>query len=139
MEFMSSFFCLICSFIVDIIYENTLINNLFSFYLNKKIISVKKRYQKINKYNCNTQNKSENSKKLDEKNSQLSKLYLNLNFKNFENKKKIILHKLSKSNNNSKNKFIPNKKIILEENLKGNENCEKNKNKKNNDNKENRT
>ena len=132
MEFMSSFFGLICSFIVDIIYENTLINELFSFDLNKKIIYLKN-CRKVNEYNSCTLNKIENIQKLDEKNSQLSKLKLNLNFRNSENKKKIVLHKLNKSNN-SKAKLSPNQKIISEENLKSNENCEKNKNQRNKEN-----
>ena len=132
MEFMSSFFGLICSFIVDIIYENTLINELFSFDLNKKIIYLKN-CRKVNEYNSCTLNKIENIQKLDEKNSQLSKLKLNLNFRNSENKKKIVLHKLNKSNN-SKAKLSPNQKIISEEDLKSNENCEKNKNQRNKEN-----
>jgi hypothetical protein len=42
MEIISSFFGLICSFIVDIFYENSITNNLFSFDLKKKLISIKK-------------------------------------------------------------------------------------------------
>ena len=41
MEIISSFFGLICSFVVDILYEQSITNNLFSFDLGKKIISIK--------------------------------------------------------------------------------------------------
>ena len=40
-EIIHSFFNLICSVLVDILYENTLVNNLFSFNLKKKLISIK--------------------------------------------------------------------------------------------------
>ena len=41
MELIYSFFNLICSFITEIIYEKSLINNLFSFDINKKVINIK--------------------------------------------------------------------------------------------------
>ena len=41
MEIVSSFFGLICSFVVDILYEKSITNNLFSFDLTKKKISIK--------------------------------------------------------------------------------------------------
>ena len=41
MEIISSFFGAICSFIVDILYENSIVNNLFSFDIKKKIVTIK--------------------------------------------------------------------------------------------------
>ena len=41
METISSFFGLVCTFIVNILYENSLTNYLFSFDLNKKLIKIK--------------------------------------------------------------------------------------------------
>ena len=41
MESISSFFGLICSFIVNILYENTITNHLFSFDLQKRVIKIK--------------------------------------------------------------------------------------------------
>ena len=46
MEMMYSFFGLICSLITDILYEKTVTNNLFSFDLKKKYISIKIREQR---------------------------------------------------------------------------------------------
>ena len=43
MEIIYSFFDLLCSFVVDILYEKTIANNLFSFDINKKNILIKKR------------------------------------------------------------------------------------------------
>ena len=90
MEFMSSFFGLICSFIVDIIYENSLINDLFSFDLNKKIISVKKD-SRDSKY------KSENNIYTIEDDIQNDNNMgqINLNFKNSKKKRKIGRDNLS--------------------------------------------
>ena len=41
MELISSFFGTICSFIIDILYEKSIVNNLFSFDIKKKIITIK--------------------------------------------------------------------------------------------------
>ena len=57
------FFGLICSFIVDIFYENSITNNLFSFDLQKKLISIKKIddtfVYKINKKEKKEENKND--------------------------------------------------------------------------------
>ena len=47
METINMIFSIICSLIVDILYDKSLVNNLFSFDLNKKIIILKNDYSKI--------------------------------------------------------------------------------------------
>ena len=47
MDIMESFFEVICSLIVDVIYENSITNELFSFNINKKIVTIKTK-DKIN-------------------------------------------------------------------------------------------
>ena len=47
MEFLSSFFNIICNLIIDILYEKSLVNNLFSFDLNKNAILIKNNNNKI--------------------------------------------------------------------------------------------
>ena len=42
MEFINSFFGVICSFVVDILYEKEIINNLFTFDIKKKYVYIKK-------------------------------------------------------------------------------------------------
>ena len=125
MEFMSSFFGLICSFIVDIIYENSLINDLFSFDLNKKIISVKKD-SRDSKY------KSENNIYTIEDDNQNDDNMgqINLNFKNSKKKRKIGRDNLSNITNNciSKTNLKYKQKITVEEVSNSCENNEKNKN-----------
>ena len=55
MELIYSFFNLICSFITDIMYEKSLINNLFSFDIDKKVINLKHNKKiGINKYLTNS-------------------------------------------------------------------------------------
>ena len=46
MEIINTFFGLICSFFGDIIYERTIVNSLFLFDINKKIISFKNKDEK---------------------------------------------------------------------------------------------
>ena len=66
MEIISSFFTLICSFIVDILYEQTIANNLFSFDLNKKIIIIKNKRKKFRIKNIeDVKKKNENIYQLD--------------------------------------------------------------------------
>ena len=80
MESISSFFGLICSVIVNILYENEITNNLFSFDLQKKIIKIKND-GKISKYKLHDINELDEEKQKDEKKE-------NSNFnKNFRNKK----------------------------------------------------
>ena len=47
MEFLSSFFGLICNIIGDLLYEKTIANNLFSFDIKNKLILIKKRNNSI--------------------------------------------------------------------------------------------
>ena len=55
MELIYSFFNLICSFITDIMYEKSLVNNLFSFDIDKKVIYLKHNKKiGINKYLTNS-------------------------------------------------------------------------------------
>ena len=66
MEIISSFFTLICSFIVNILYEQTIVNNLFSFDLNKKIIIIKNKRKKFRIKNIeDVKKKNENIYQLD--------------------------------------------------------------------------
>ena len=51
MEIIFSFFGVICSFVTDILYKKSIANNLFSFDLRKKIISIKKGKDLIFKIN----------------------------------------------------------------------------------------
>ena len=67
MELIYSVFNLICSFLVETIYDKSLVNNLFSFDLNKKIILLKKNKNLIK--NKNSANSFESLKKLEEQNS----------------------------------------------------------------------
>ena len=49
MEFLLSFFNIICSFSTDILYDENIINNLFEFDIDKKVVSLKdKKYKESN-------------------------------------------------------------------------------------------
>ena len=114
MEIISSFFGLICSFIVDIFYENSITNNLFSFDLKKKLISIKKIDNSfIYKFKKNDEQQNDDEKK--------NELNFNSHRKSSKNKKKLMIDKLfneSNVNNNSEAKLNDKQKIILEENTK---------------------
>ena len=62
MEIISSFFNLISSFLVDIIYENSLINELFEFDLKNKLISIKTDKNSENNKNIKNLIESDNDK-----------------------------------------------------------------------------
>ena len=72
MEIINSFFNLICSFIVDTLYEKTFANNLFSFNLKKKMILIKRdknsefiiNKEEIKDYQTSTLNIEKKEKKL---------------------------------------------------------------------------
>ena len=125
MEIISSFFGFICSFIIDIFYENSITNNLFSFDLKKKLISIKKIDNSfIYKFKKNDEQQNDDEKK--------NELNLNSHRKSSKNKKKLMIDKLfneSNVNNNSEAKLNDKQKIILEENTNKNE---KNKRKRKN-------
>ena len=125
MEIISSFFGLICSFIVEIFYEYSITNNLFSFDLKKKLISIKKIDNSfIYKFKKNDEQQNDDEKK--------NELNLNSHRKSSKNKKKLMIDKLfneSNANNNSEAKLNDKQKIILEENTNKNE---KNKRKRKN-------
>ena len=65
MEIIFSFFGLICSLIVDILYEKKLTNNLFSFNVSKKLILTKTQKNSVLKINKEI---TEEEKKLNDKN-----------------------------------------------------------------------
>ena len=118
MEIISSFFGLICSFIVDIFYENSITNNLFSFDLKKKLISIKKIDNSF-KYKFQKNDEQQN----EEKNNQLN-LNLNSHRRSSKNKKKIVIDKLineSNINNNSEAKLNEKQQNIMVDNINKNE------------------
>ena len=79
MESISSFFRLISSFIVNIIYENSKKNHLFSFDLQKKIIKIKNE-EKFSKYKMYDINELKEEHQIEEKSDKL-----NLNLGNYKN------------------------------------------------------
>lgn len=109
MEIISSFFGLISSFIVDIYYENSITNNLFSFDIKKKLISIKK-IEIVSKYKFNNKNNDEN-KLNDEKAKELNNN--NPHNKNSKNKIKIAVGAFNESNNNSEAKLNDKQKMIF--------------------------
>ena len=50
MEIVNMVFNVICSFIVNILYEKSLVNNLFNFDLDKKLVILKERNLNKSKY-----------------------------------------------------------------------------------------
>ena len=60
MEMIYSFFSLICSLIVDILYERKIINNLFSFNIDKKLILIKESKNSEIKFNNDKNIEDEN-------------------------------------------------------------------------------
>ena len=98
MEFLFSFFGLICNIIEDLLYEKTLANNLFSFDIRKKLIFIKKRNNSI--YNViNDKNKEK-----------------------YNSKDIIDLSYIPNNNKKVKNKLISNKNNLEEINIKISEN-----------------
>ena len=98
----SSFFNVLCSFIVDFLYEKFVFNNLFSFDLKKKIISIKKD-KKLNSNEINhIDNNSVASQKIKDKSiDQIN--YPKIDYKTPKKIKQIILNedliRNSKDNN----------------------------------------
>ena len=111
METISSFFGLVCTFIVNILYENSLTNYLFSFDLNKKLIKIKNS-GKGPKYQLYDIKKEDEEQQKNERNTNLN---LNMNMKNnalddkFTN---ISINSNSENNFNIKGKNIePNSNL----------------------------
>ena len=109
MEVLFIFSKLICSFSTNILYEISLINNLFDFDLGKKLILVQKRDKYI--YNENLLNK--NKKKLCIQIKYKDK-YTNKTIKNFDSEQNLIQSKLSFNINKKKTKENENLKLSLE-------------------------
>ena len=97
MEIISSFFGLICSFVVDILYDKSIINNLFSFDLNKKKILIKDNREKMVL-------KDNNEIKTNENISQINQQELPLD--NNSRKRKILIEDISNREINDKNSEI---------------------------------
>ena len=113
METISSFFGLVCTFIVNILYENSLTNYLFSFDLNKKLIKIKNS-GKGPKYQLYDIKKEDEEQQKNERNTNLN---LNMNMKNnalddkFTN---ISINSNSENNFNIKGKNIePNSNLTF--------------------------
>ena len=94
MEIISSFFGAICSFIVDILYEKSIVNNLFSFDLDKKIISIKNNKKNLGLKDNNERTANENIHQFNQ---------LTLPFDNKRNNKKIIFEDFTNKELNNKN------------------------------------
>ncbi len=109
MEIISSFFRLICSFVVDILYDKSIINNLFSFDLSKKKILIKENREKIVLKDSNEIKTNEN----------INQLALSLD--NNSRKRKILIEDISNREINDKNS-----EIILVNKYKGRNSMETN-------------
>ena len=104
MEVVQSIFGVVCTLVVDILYDKTMVNNLFTFDLNNYSIKIKnKSFSNNNKFNeikTSFFNNEKNEVKIDKKD--FSK---NTTLKSGENKK----FKMKKiSNQDNKNGIIPN-------------------------------
>ena len=123
MEIIFSFFGVICSFVTDILYKKSIANNLFSFDLRKKIISIKKGKDLIFKINHNNTKEEKNlGSIITSQNTHINKI----------NKEKLlIMDTLNDKEINDKmsENYLINKKNILEINS-----YENKTNKANNDN-----
>ena len=102
MELIYSFFNLICSFITEIIYEKSLINNLFSFDINKKVINIKNNKKiGINTYSTNSIQNLKKVESIKDRNS-LSDLKKDIEIYNKERDYKVIPKNYRKMSTRSK-------------------------------------
>ena len=102
MELIYSFFNLICSFITEIIYEKSLINNLFSFDINKKVINIKNNKKiGINTYSTNSIQNLKKVESIKDRNS-LSDLKKDIEIYNKERDYKVITKNYRKMSTRSK-------------------------------------
>ena len=106
MEIMFSFFSMICSLIVDILYEKTLTNNLFTYNITRKTILIKKRGNPIFKIN------KDKDTKIEEPNSSEVTIFPTKRKKNKNKKKVMIVNTEIKyiNNKNSKEKYLAKNK-----------------------------
>ena len=110
MEMIYSLFSLICSFIVDILYERKITNNLFSFDIEKKLILINQSKDFVIKFNNNKTTEDENITKNVTKNITENKLFA-------KPKKKKIIQRKGKSKEDlmiirKNNKYINNKNSL---------------------------
>ena len=139
MEIVNMIFSVIASLIVNILYEKSLVNNLFNFDLEKKLVvlKVKKNLENIES-NENKENKenSQNDNSRRKLNMKQNTLNLNNKIEEISSKNKFMEHDIiiSKKNNNSSytKKETNNTKKILKIYHKKNEPIEKDKNDNNN-------
>ena len=96
MEIINSFFGLICSLIVDTIYEKTMTNDLFSFNIDKKLILLKKINDPMYKFN---EDKKDNKVNIIEKQNIADSKINSIKTKKYKKKQITIL-----STNKDKNK-----------------------------------
>ena len=106
MEFLSSFFGVICNIMGDLLYEKTIANNLFSFNINKKLIFIKQRNN--TPYN-NVDNKIE--EKLNSHNISNSTYNPNNNIKNAKNKLILIDENIKEINDKNSDNYLIQKKV----------------------------
>ena len=108
MEFLSSFFGFICNIIGDLLYEKTIVNNLFSFDIRKKLIFIKKRNNSIHNVIIDKNKEKHNS------NNKIDLSFIPDNTKKVKNK--LILNKINMEEINSKRSenSLTKKKIISE-------------------------
>ena len=106
MEIMFSFFSMICSLIVDILYEKTLTNNLFTYNITRKTILIKKRGNPIFKIN------KDKDTKIEEPNSSEVTIFPTKRKKNKNKKKVMIVNTEIKyiNNKNSEEKYLAKNK-----------------------------
>ena len=98
MESISSFFELICSVIVNILYETEITNYLFSFDLQKKVIKIKND-GKISKYKLHDINELDEEQQKDEKNENSN---MNMNLRSSKMSRKSLNDKYTNLSINSK-------------------------------------
>ena len=119
MEFLSSFFGVICNILGNLLYEKTIANNLFSFDIKNKLILIKKENNKP----CNN---------IDNKNKEKLILYnicdsIKIPNMNVRNKLILIDENIKEINDkNSENYLMPKKNILETQSYKNNIEIEKN-------------
>ena len=120
MEIVNMIFSVIASLIVNILYEKSLVNNLFNFDLEKKLVvlKVKKNLENIES-NENKENKenSQNDNSRRKLNMKQNTLNLNNKIEQISSKNKfmehdIIISKKNKSSNDTKKETNNTKKIL---------------------------
>ena len=109
MEFLSSFFGLICNIVGDVIYEKTIANNLFSFDIKKKLILIKKGNNIL--YN-NIVNKNKKKLNLYDINDSI-----NINYNNIRNKVIFMDENMNEINDKNSENYLINKRNRLETQL----------------------